>query len=105
MPTPRKYANSAERQAEYRARCSLRKGMKPEVEGQQPLLRIPQALGERRWNAMLGQARSLMESVTDEMESYYEEKSERWQESERGERFTERMESIAEVTDLLRDLP
>lgn len=54
---------------------------------------------------MVGQAFTLLETITVEMEAYYEERTEGWQNSERGESFTERMESIEEVVTLLRDLP
>ncbi len=95
MPTPRKYANNAERQAAYRARCAL----------QRLTTRIPATPGYRRWEVMIGEARSLLERVTHEMERYYEERSERWQESERGEWFTETMESVDEIVTLILDLP
>lgn len=46
-----------------------------------------------------------MEQVACEMESYYEEKSERWQDSERGEVFAEVMESIADIAATLKEIP
>ena len=53
---------------------------------------------------MVVQARTLLETITVEMDSYYEERTEVWQDSERGESFTERMESIEEIVTILRDL-
>lgn len=53
---------------------------------------------------MLGQARSLLTNINSEMEIYWEDRSEEWQNSERGENFTERMESIMEIATLLQDL-
>jgi hypothetical protein len=98
MPTPRRYADSAERQAAYRAR----RAMQPESQPAPP--RIPSAPGNRRWDAMIEEARSLLASVVCEMEAYFDERSEGWQCSERGESFTQRREMVEEVTDLLEDL-
>ena len=94
MPTPRKYGNNAERQAAYRARrasCTDK-------------TQAPVTPGYRRWEGMIRDSRCLLDSVNHEMESYYEERSERWQESDRGERLTEMMESIEEITTMMHDL-
>jgi len=92
MPILRKYASNADRQAAYRARCVS-------------IVGTPSRPGYRRWDVMLRQALTLLEPITLEMDDYYEERSESWQESERGDTFTERSELIKEATDLLRDLP
>jgi hypothetical protein len=96
MPTPRKYADNAQRQAAYRARRSWETGT---------VGTPPRRPGYRRWDAMMGQARTLLETITAEMDSYYEQRTEGWQNSERGESFTERLESIEEIVTLLRDPP
>jgi len=92
MPILRKYASNADRQAAYRARRT-------------PLIGTPSRPGYRRWDVMLRQALTLLETITLEMDDYYEERSESWQESERGENFTEKSESIKEAAGLLQDLP
>ena len=96
MPTPRKYASNAERQAAYRARC----GMREDTAGTPP-----PSPSSRRWGLMIRQARMLLETITVEMDACYEERSESWKDSERGENFTERLEPIEEAVALLRDLP
>lgn len=53
---------------------------------------------------MMKQSESLLESVACEMEDYYDERSEAWQSSERGDIFTEKKESIEEIVALLQDL-
>ena len=93
MPTPGKYASNAERQAAYRARRTSKTG----AVGTKP--------GYRRWDALLRQASTLLETITAEMEAYHEERSESWKDSERGEIFTERMESMEEIVTLIGDLP
>jgi len=54
---------------------------------------------------MIRQARTLFETITNEMAAYYEERSESWKDSERGENFTERLESIEEMVNLILELP
>ena len=50
------------------------------------------------------EARSLIESVKEQMELYYDERSEQWQQSERGEKHSETMELIEEIVSLMQDL-
>ena len=53
---------------------------------------------------MIRNAHCLLDSVKNEMDRYYEEKSERWQESDRGERHAEMMESIEEIATMIEEL-
>jgi len=94
MPQPRKYASAAHKQAAYRQRCA---------QGEQSKV-IPQIAGYRRWNAMRMQALFFLEQVTSEMECYYNQRSDSWQDSERAEAFTEAMDSTAETAALLREI-
>jgi len=106
MPTPKQYATNAARQAAYRARRSSLGMMQsgPRSPSSPGLPRAGSGV-YRRWDAMIGQACTLLDSVAAEMESYHEERSENWQESERGELFSERMESVEEAAEALRDIP
>jgi hypothetical protein len=96
MPIPRKYASNAERQSAYRARRSSETTI---------IGTAPPTPGYRRWGIMIRQARTLFETITNEMAAYYEERSESWKDSERGENFTERLESIEEMVNLILELP
>jgi len=58
MPTPRKYATNAERQAAYRA--APRRLCPPDRSHPRPRAR-------RRWTVLIGQARGLLEEVAEEM--------------------------------------
>ena len=93
MPTPRKYATNAARQAAYRRRDTASPAASP-----------PATPGTRRWMALLGHARFLLATVTREMTTYGTERSNAWQESERGETFTERIETVEAILDLLEEL-
>ena len=97
MPTTRKYASSAQRQAAYRARCKAHS---------KPPTAAP-ATGSvyRRWEAMRKQALVLLEHVVCEMETYHAQRSEPWQDSPRGEAFAEMMESLADAAEVLKDIP
>jgi len=53
---------------------------------------------------MRGRCLSILEAVTTEMETYHDQRSENWRNSERGEEFIEMIESIAEIVAALRDL-
>ena len=97
MTTPRQYATGADRQAAYRARRAASAGAKT--------LPIPLTPGYRRWAVILEQVQGQLEGVAEEMADYRDERSEAWQNSERNERFTERLEALEELIDLLRDLP
>jgi len=94
MPTTRKYASAAERQAAYRRRLAAQSQTKP----------IPSVPGQRRWRAMRSQCISILDAAAKEMEVYHDQRSDSWRDSERGEEFTEAMESMAEIAAALRDL-
>lgn len=96
MPAPRKYASNAERQSAYRDR--QRRTVKDSIEhGLAPTPRY------HRWEMMISRSLALLESMRSEMETYYEERSERWQSGEPGERFIERMEAVEEIVALCQD--
>ena len=96
MPTPRKYATNAARQAAYRARSA----MTPPPTGPQP----PVTPGARRWTVLIGQARDVLETVAQEMRAYEAARSEAWHDSEHGEQFMERFEWLEEVRGVLDEL-
>jgi len=96
MPTPRKYATNAERQAAYRARCAA----SPSPTGP----RTPPRPGSRRWTALLRHAQTVLELVREEMAVYAAERSDAWQDSDRGEVFQERLALVEEAMSLLCDL-
>lgn len=92
MPTAKKYESAAQRQAAYRLRCK-------ELE-----VPVPAAPGQKSWKAMLGRALSLVEQTSEQMQGYYDARSEAWQDSNRGEAFIETMESVADAAEALREI-
>jgi hypothetical protein len=101
MPTPRRYANPAQRQAAYRSRMAEARQRELTAKGMPPLPPLP---GTRRWAAMTGQALRLLQTVQVEMQEYYEQRSEPWQESERGERMAEHLQLLQEAITAVEEL-
>ena len=97
MPAAKRYASSSQRQAAYRARRKARS--KPPHDAPST------ASAYRRWLAMRKQALYLLEEVACEMQTYHTQRSEAWRDSQRGEAFTEIMESLAEAAEALKEIP
>jgi hypothetical protein len=104
MPTPRRYASPAERQAAYRRRCAALRSKELEAKGMPPLPAVASLPGHRRWQALIRQASQLLQTVQAEMGAYYEERSENWQASERGEAFLDRLQAIQETQAAVEEL-
>jgi hypothetical protein len=104
MPTPRRYASPAERQAAYRRRCAAARSKELETKGMPPFPAVASMPGDRRWQALIRQASQHMETVHEEMRDYYEQRSESWRETERGEAFLERLQAVQEAHATVEDL-
>jgi hypothetical protein len=104
MPQPRQYASSAARQAAYRARCEKARRETLLSQGLPAFPAVATLPGWARWNASLAAAQALLAQVSQEMQDYYDARSETWQESERGEAFTERQEAIEALSGELQTL-
>ena len=96
MPTPRKYATNAARQAAYRTRGASTPAATLPIP--------PVTSGARRWAVLLGEAHGLLTMVADEMTTSWDARSDAWQESERGDAFTERIETLEAMLDQLGEL-
>lgn len=101
MPTPKKHKSNAQRQAAYRKRQELARHAERQQEGLPPLPVISTMPGTRRWTRMLEHARTLIETVKQEREDYYDERSESWQESDRGYDFQQNTEALDTAIDAI----
>jgi len=101
MPTPKRYRDPAARQRAYRERQAQVRLQERQEKGLPATPMITTLPGERRWQTLLDQAQSALLCAHTEMQSYYEDRSETWQEGERGEAMQERLDTVA---DLLSDL-
>jgi hypothetical protein len=104
MPQPRKYENAAERQRAYLARREQTRCQQLQAKGLPALPTMATMPGERRWQGLLESARITLQTLHQEMQAYQEQRSEAWQESDRGQAMAERIELlealIADVEDL-----
>jgi hypothetical protein len=104
MPTPRKYETNAARHRAYRERQKEARRLEQREKGLPASPKIPTIPGADRWEKMLVKARLLLGTVVEERDAYYEERSEDWQESAKGDAFNERTEAINEAMDALEAL-
>lgn len=96
MPRPRKYADAAEKQAAYRTRQGER--LRAVIEGRRPAApAIGNMPAERRWTALREQAREALEQMRDEMQEYHDARSDEWQEGERGQAMSERLDDLDQL--------
>lgn len=101
MPQPRKHIDHAARQTAYRVRQTKAQQEQLHQRGLPPMPAITAMPGAARWNAALRSAQSLLVQVSEEMQAYYDDRSDAWQESDRGETCAERQEAIENlVTEL-----
>jgi len=99
MPRPRSYASHAARQAAYRRRQQQARAAELRAKGLPPLPAIPSMPGDARWRQALAHAQLLLSSVLDEMQAYFDDRSETWQEGDRGATFQERIDAVQECVD------
>jgi hypothetical protein len=104
MPGARRYASNAARQAAYRRRVADQRRAALADKGLPALPGVAAIPGHARWRALIEQAHVLLATVQGEMAEYYADRSERWQESERGEGFQERLQRVEEADHLVEEL-
>jgi hypothetical protein len=60
--------------------------------------------GWPRWNAAFAHAQELVADALREMQDYFEDRSESWQDGERGEEHQEKIASVEAVLEALSEL-
>ncbi len=98
MPRPRKFESDALRQRAYRSRKQM--ALPQDLPKTASVATMPSLA---RWKTLLSKAELLLETAHDEMESYFDERSENWQESARGEAFQERIQYLETALEALQD--
>lgn len=104
MPIPRQYATRADRQRAYRQRQAEARTAEQTTKGLPPLPAIPTMPGKARWEAMQAQITTLLETLRDEMQAYHDDRTEQWQESEKGEEFITKIEAVTELAEAANQL-
>ncbi len=102
MPQPRMYNSHAERQAAYRKRRQEELGEHLKRKGLPPLPRAKtNVAGHTRWQASMSMVEAQMMRVEAEMEAYYDDRSERWQQGERAEAFEQKLTDLRAALELV----
>ena len=104
MPTPRKYTNAAQRQAAYRNRTADVLAALSVAKGLPGHVLIPTMPSTRRWDALIQHACSALQTARQEMQAYYDDRSDAWLESERAEELQSRMDQFDDAIDVVKDL-
>ncbi len=104
MPQPKRHASNAARQAAFRARREQARQVELAAKGLPSLPRIPTIPGWPRWNASFKAAHELIADTLSEMQDYFDDRSESWQESELGNDHQEKIASVETAVDALSDL-
>lgn len=102
--TEKQREQTAARQQRFRDRQKQAHRMEQAAKGLPALPSITTIPGRSRWNKSLLSAHLLIQQVNDEMQSYYDDRSEVWQEGEKGAGFVERQEEVEAVLNQLDDL-
>lgn len=97
MAQQRFHSSPAERQKAYRERTAAQRHAELLRKNLPPLPSVSSIPGTARWSALIESARVALDTVRDEMQSYADERTERWQESEKAEQFAERISEIDDV--------
>ena len=97
MPTPRQYQTDADRQRAYRERQKQARLTELAAKNLPAAPPIPSMPGTARWKALQEQARLALQTTLDEMQAYYDERSEAWQEGERAATMQEQIEALTDV--------
>ncbi len=104
MPQPRKYETRAEQQAAYRKRRAASERALLAQKGLPPLPAIPTLPGNARWRAMIEQAHTLISGAAAEMQSYHDDRSERWQDSAKAGDLLDKLEHLQESMAQLQEM-
>ncbi len=105
MPQSRRYADNAAKQRAYRARQAQAREEERHAKGLPPRAPLPTMPSRARWEGLVAQARQVLALACDEMQTYYDDRSEAWHESERAAAFLEDLDHLQAVLDDLDGLP
>jgi hypothetical protein len=101
MPQPRRYRDAAAKQRAYRQRQEAARRAERAAKGLPPGPASATLPSPARWRALLEQARLALQTVHEEMQTYAEERSDAWQQSERAQTLGESVEAVERALDEL----
>ena len=104
MPQPKTHDSHGQRQAAYRRRCQQARNRQLQEKGLPELPAISTIPGTARWKQAIANAGHLLSLVEQEMQTYYDDRSDSWLESERGDQFQERIEAVSQARQSAEDI-
>ncbi|MGH2345481.1 MAG: hypothetical protein ACRDG4_09670 [Chloroflexota bacterium] len=99
MAQQRRYPDNAAKQAAYRTRQTQARHEERQRKGLPPAAPIPTLPSRARWQALLEHARHALETARDEIQAYYDDRSEAWQDGERAVTLQEQLDGLGQVLD------
>jgi hypothetical protein len=102
--TDKQRTQTAARQQRFRERQAQVRRTEQLAKGLPALPVIPTLPGWPRWNASFLAAQELIACSLGEMQGYFEDRSESWQESQRGDDHQEKIASVEAIMQALGDL-
>lgn len=103
MPTPKQYDSNADRQKAFRDRQKAARASAL-AQGAPKAAAVPTMPSTARWAALMQQARGALDTCRGEMQEYFDERSEQWQESERADAMQERIGQLESIISDLEEL-
>ena len=88
---------NATRQAACRRRQAQSHAQALAAKGLPAMPTIATLPGTSRWSAQQTLVLSILETMHDEMQDYFDERTEVWQEADRGQAMTQRIEAISDL--------
>jgi hypothetical protein len=93
----RKHPTNGARQAAYRVRQAAQRRQELADRGLPSFPPLPTMPGTARWNAAIQRCMVLLTLICGEMSTYYDDRSQTWQESDRGENHQEQIEALNDL--------
>ena len=104
MPTPRKHEGAAARQRAYRERRKLSRLSAPTPKALPPASSLPAIPSAARWKALRERAQADLTLLLADMEAYQYQRSEAWQEGDKGQAFQEALDRVEEAIATVQDI-
>jgi hypothetical protein len=104
MPEARQHADNAARQRAYRQRQAAARKAEQEQKGLPATAPIPTMPSAARWIAAAAHAYETLNATLAEMQAYYDERSEQWQESDKGDEFQSKIDALESIVSDLAEL-
>ena len=105
MTTPRRTdPTNAVRQAAWRRRQAQAMTQAMAAKGLPQLPPIATLPGTARWSAQRDLVLATLEAMHEEMQDYFDDRTEVWQEGQRGQAMTQRIEALADLVAAVEEL-